>query len=72
MIMVAVLSVDSRDCHWRLLRAEEKVKTITDPLRGSTPCVHCYHQAARPCDCVGKTACMVFRIIRHLRCLPRL
>ena len=48
------------------------VKTITDPLRGSTPCVHCYHQAARPCDCVGKTTCMVFRIMRHLRCLPRL
>ena len=45
MIMVAVLSVNSRDFHWRLLRAEERVKTITDPLRGSTLCVHCYHQA---------------------------
>lgn len=49
MIIVAVLSIDSREFHWRLLRAEEIVKTITNPLRGSTLCVHCYHQTARPC-----------------------
>ena len=47
--------------------------TTTDRLRRSCMRgVDCCHQAARPCDCVGKTVCMVFRIIRHLRCLPRL
>ena len=44
--------------------------TTTDRLRRSCMRgVDCCHQAARPCDCVGKTVCMVFRIIRHLRCL---
>ena len=28
---------------------EGEVDTMTDPLRGSCCCVHCYHQAARPC-----------------------
>ena len=40
--------------------------TTTDPLRGSCCCTHCYHQAACPCR---KDTCMVFRMMRHLRCL---
>ena len=45
------------------------VGIISDPLRGSAWGVgHC-HQAALVRSCGALFACMVFRMIRHLRCL---
>ena len=48
-------------CLWSVFVERQEASEMPDNAK---------HQASRPCDCVGKTACMVFRIIRHLRCLP--